>query len=328
MRCGRLFSPGLRAGIVAVLAFAAACATGPRRPPAGTPEPDRFLFERGTEELNDRDWFTAREYFRQLVDSYPQSEFRPHAKLGIGDTHLGEGTTEGYVLAINEYKEFLSFYPTHRRADYAQFKLGMAHFYQMRGPMRDQTETQEAIREFATFVQKYQRTCSSDTGAIVATTSCSDLLPEVRTRLREARDRLGQHEMGVGVQYHRSKWYPGAIERLKTLLENDPQFTYRDEAMFYLADSYEKIGRPAEALPYYDRLLKEFEQSEFLERARLRVEALRASLDTSKMPAGTEKKPGEGEQTPAVPASKTAVPDQKPAAKPTDPPKPGDPIKQ
>ena len=37
------------------------------------------------------------------------------------------------VLAINEFREFLSFYPTHQRADYAQFKLGMAHFYQMRG---------------------------------------------------------------------------------------------------------------------------------------------------------------------------------------------------
>ena len=35
--------------------------------------------------------------------------------------------------------------------------------------------------------------------------------------------------------------------------------------MFYLADSYDKVGRPAEALPYYDRLIKEFEQSEFLD---------------------------------------------------------------
>ena len=113
----------------------------------GTPDPDRFLFERGTAELNDKDWFTSREYFRQLVDSYPQSPFRGDAKLGIGDSHLGEGTTEGYVLAINEFQEFLSFFPTHKRVDYAQFKLAMSHFYQMRDAMRDQTETVEAIRE-------------------------------------------------------------------------------------------------------------------------------------------------------------------------------------
>ena len=35
------------------LARAAACASGPKKPPAGTPEPDKFLFERGTEALKE-----------------------------------------------------------------------------------------------------------------------------------------------------------------------------------------------------------------------------------------------------------------------------------
>jgi len=247
----------------AVLLAFSACVTGPVRPPQGLPDPDRFLFERGTEELNERDWFTAREYFRQLVDSYPQSPYRGDAKLGIGDTYLGEGTTEAYILGINEFREFLSFYPTHRRADYAQFKLAMASFYQMRSPMRDQTETIDAIRELTNLIERYPR---------------SELLGEARERLREARDRLGEHELGVGVQYHRTKWYPGAIERLRTLLEKDPEFSRRDAALFYLADSYDRIGRPAEALPHFERLLEEFEQSEFLERARLRAQGIRADM--------------------------------------------------
>ena len=275
----RSIGRAVQACILASLAVLAGCGSGSGRLPVGTPEPDKFLFDRGTEELNDKDWFTAREYFRQLVDSYPQSLYRGDAKLGVGDTYLGEGTSEGYVLGINEFREFLSFYPTHRRADYAQFKLGMAHFYQMRSPMRDQTETLEAIKELTVFVQKYPRTCRSEAGAIVATVSCSDLLPEARARLRDARDRLGEHELGVGVQYHRTRWYPGAIERLKPLLEKDPEFTHRDAALFYLADSIDKVGRPAEALPYFDRLIKEFEKSEFLERAQLRATAIRATMD-------------------------------------------------
>ncbi len=51
-------------------------------------------------------------------------------------------------ILINEFTEFLSFYPTNRRADYAQYKLGIAHFRQMRSPQRDQTETRDALREF------------------------------------------------------------------------------------------------------------------------------------------------------------------------------------
>ncbi len=248
------------------IAFAG-CSSAPKRPPTGPADPDRFLFERGTAELNDKDWFTAREYFRQLVDSYPQSPFRGDAKLGIGDTHLGEGTTEGYVLAINEYKEFLSLFPTHRRVDYGQYKLAMSHFYQMRDPMRDQTETLEAIKELTVFVERFP------------SVERSPLFPDAQAKLRAAKDRLGEHELGVGVQYHKSRWYPGAIERLKTLVDKDPQFTRRDAAMFYLADSYDKVGRPAEALPYYDRLIKEFEKSEFLDKSQARVTAIRAEMD-------------------------------------------------
>ena len=253
--------------MMGALVVLSACSAAPRRPPTGTPEPDRFLFERGTEELNDKDWFTAREYFRQLVDSYPQSPHRGDAKLGIGDTHLGEGTTEGYVLAINEFREFLSLFPTHPRVDYAQYKLAMAHFYQMRDPMRDQTETIEAIKELTVFVERFPNA------------QRSALFPDAQAKLRQAKDRLGEHELGVGVMYHKSKWYPGAIERLKTLLEKDPQFTRRDAAMYYLADSYDKLGRPAEALPLYDRLIKEFEKSEFLDKAQVRLTALRAEMD-------------------------------------------------
>jgi outer membrane protein assembly factor BamD len=253
-----------RLAAAAALVCAAACATGPRRPPTGTPEPDRFLFERGSEALNDRKWLTAREYFRQLVDVYPQSQFRADAKLGIGDTCLGEGTAEAFVLGINEFREFLTFYPTNRRADYAQYKLGMAHFYQMRAPERDQTETREAIRELTLFMERYPS---------------SPLRDEAAAKLRAARDRLSNSEYTVGYHYHRQKWWPGAIERFKGIVERDPGFTRRDAVYFYLGDSLEQMKRPAEALPYYDRLVKEFESSEFLPEAQKRAEAIRAGME-------------------------------------------------
>lgn len=246
--------------VVLALVAAAACSSAPKRPPSGTLEPDKFLFEQGTSALNDRRWFAAREYFRQLVDSYPQSPYRADAKLGIADTYLGDRTPESQILAINEYREFLSFYPTHERADYAQFKLGMTHFYQMRGPERDQTETQEAINELTTFVKRYPN---------------SKLAPEATRRLREARDRLSMHEYRVGVFYYRQRWYPGAIDRFTALMKNDPAFTYRDGIYYYLAQIFLKAGRPAEALPYLDRLVKEFDKSEFLEEAQKQMEQIK-----------------------------------------------------
>ena len=263
--------------IVALAAVAGACATGaPKKPPTGTPDPDKFLFDRGNENLARKRWSVAREYYRQLVDSYPQSPYRADAKLGIGDTYMGERSPESYVLAINEYREFLNFYPTSKRAHYAQFKLAMAHFYQMKSPMRDQTETREAIKELQVYVTKY---------------ADQPLIDEARQHLREAKDRLDEWDVGVAEHYFRIRWYPGAIGRLAPLLKNDPDYTGRDKAYFMLAESYEKVNRPAEALPLYERLVKEFEQSEYLDKAKQRIADLKASLPAA---AGKDGKDGNG----------------------------------
>src|SRR5215208_995181 len=137
-----------RGVLLCLLLIAAGCGGTREVTPANSPNPDRYLYDRGLATLKERKWLTAREYFRQIVDNYPQSPLRPDAKLGVGDTYLGENTTESLVLAANEFREFLTFYPTNPRADYAQYKLAMSHYKQMRAAERDQSETKEAIKEF------------------------------------------------------------------------------------------------------------------------------------------------------------------------------------
>jgi outer membrane protein assembly factor BamD len=250
------------AAALACFALAAACASSPRGlVPPGTSEPDKFLFDKGTEALNNKKWLTAREFFKQVTETYTQSPFRPDAKLGIGDTYLGEGTAEALVLAINEYREFLSFYPTNRRADYAQYKLGMAHFRQMRGPQRDQTETREAITELQRFVDRFPN---------------SELMTEATARLRAAKDRLDESNYLVGYFYYRQRWYPGAIDRFKTVLQEDKDYTGRDAVYYYLGESLIKMKKEAEALPYFEKLLDEFERSEYLQPTQKRVNELKA----------------------------------------------------
>lgn len=232
---------------------------------AGVLEADKFLFEKATELAGRKKWIQSREYFRQIVDNYPQSSHRPDAKLGVGDTYLGEGSTEALVLGQNEFKEFLTFFPTHQRADYAQYQLGMSHHKQMLAAERDQTETREAIAEFTTFVERYPN---------------SSLMADARARLREARSRLTESEYKVGFFYYRSKWYPGAIDRLKGVLASDPEYPARDAVYYYLAECMIKMGRKAEALPYAERIATEFEQSEYLIRAKQMADVLKKDLAT------------------------------------------------
>ena len=56
-----------------------------------------------------------------------------------------------------------------------------------------------------------------------------------------------------------------------------PEFTRRDGVYCYLGECMLKAERKAEALPYFERLLKEFEQSEYLADAKKRVDEIKAA---------------------------------------------------
>lgn len=268
----RLFRPLLSPRVlvaVAACALAVACGTKRTTVPQGTLDPDKLLYERGTAALNDRKWFTAREYFRQIVDGYPQSTFRADSKLGMADSYLGEKSSESYVLAVNEYREFLTFFPTHERADYAQYKLAMCYHGQMAKAERDQTNTKEAVKEFDAFFERFPN---------------SSLAAEARAKQREAKDRLSESSYRVGLFYFRSRWYPGAVDRFKQVLKDDPGFTGRDAVYYYLAEALAKAQANAEALPYFERLVAEFEKSEYLAQAQTRITELRALVAAAPPP--------------------------------------------
>ena len=244
--------------LVSALIIAAACGNKDVIP-QNVANPDRFLFDRGDAALKERNWIEAREFYRQVFDNYPQSPFRPDAKLGIADTYLGEKSAESLVLADSEYREFLTYYPRHARADYAQYKLAMTYFQQMRGPDRDQTATREALTEFQVFFDRFPD---------------SKLLPEVRKNWRIARDRLSDSELQVGETYVRMGVLRGAATRLQGLLKEDPEYSHRDAAYYHLAEIYLRSDNKAQAIPYYQRLVDEFVQSEYLERAQRRLKEL------------------------------------------------------
>jgi len=242
--------------LAASLATAAACGSRMPLPPPGAVDADRFLFERGTEALAEEHWLEAREYFRRLVDTYPQSRYRPEAKLGIGDAFFGEDRVDSNILAANEYREFLTFFPLHARADYAQYRLAMAYARQVLAPRRDQSSTREALTEIERFIASYPQ---------------SDLLPEAQQLARDLRDRLGDYEYAIGLQYFRQKWYTGSMMRFQYILESYPEYSGRDQVYFHVGEMLYRADQKTDALVWYERLVTECPDSERLEDAKRRI---------------------------------------------------------
>lgn len=269
-----------------------ACASGGDRfaiPAESAQTPDAFLHERGAAELELRHWLTAREYFRRLVDTYPTSQYRQDAKLGIGDSYLGERRLESDILAAGEFREFLRFYPLADRADYAQYRLAVSQMRQMLSPQRDQTATREALRELQVFTSTYTN---------------SKYLPEVIALERETRDRLSESEYLIGRHYYRSGWYPGAVSRLETLLKTDPQYTHRDGAYFFLAEAYAKLTRIDDARTYYQKVIDEFAVSDFLDDAAERLKSLEGQTTATAAPPESSSAP----DAPSTPPAQAPAP--------------------
>jgi len=252
--------------VLALLALASACKKDPKLPPPGSSQPDKFLFDRGTQLLQQKNWIAAREYFSKIVESYPNSPYRQDAKLGIGDAYLGEGRLDAVILGANEFKEFLQYFPLNRKADYAQSRLCYAGSKQMLSSQRDQTATEAAIKECDTFLNNQAYAASM-------------YRPDVEKIRRQAQDRLSQHAFEVGVTYLRQRYPPGAISRFMQVLADDPGYSKKDEVYFYLGEAYVKSARKVEALPMYERLLSEYPKSKYAKKAEARVKQLKEGKD-------------------------------------------------
>jgi len=251
---------------------------------------DQIVWEAGEKAVGKKDWDSARQYFRRLIDAFPQSEHQPGARIALADTYYEQGGTANYVLAVSSYREFLTLYPQHPKSDYAQFRAGESYFAQKNTPDRDQTATQQALEEYQRLLDVYPD---------------SQYIEPARERIKQCRQMLARAHFGVGMFYQRTRQaWRSAIGRYETIVQDYPDFERFDEVLYRLAECLANAGRYAEARPYLGRLRSEFPNSSFFKDA----DKLEATFPAPGAPAAT-------------PAANPASP-PKPAAKPGTPAKP------
>ena len=195
----------------------AACGGNRNVTPPNTGQPDRFLMDRGNEAIGKSNWVDAREYYRQVVDNYPQSPLRPDAKLGIGETYLGEGPPSRWSRRqrVPRVPHLLPHQPQGRPgAVQAGDDLREAD---ARAGARSDARPRRRLKEFQVFFDRFPN---------------SPLMPEVRKQWREARDRLSEASYRVGYHYYRQRWYPGAVDRFREVLRDDPEYSEARRRLF------------------------------------------------------------------------------------------------
>ena len=107
-------------------------------------EPDKLLYDRAIQDIKKSRYIEGRLSFQTLINTYPDSEYLAKAKLGVADSYYKEGGTSNLTQAIQEYNDFITFFPFLDEAAYAQMQVGMAYYRMMEKSDRDISKAQSA----------------------------------------------------------------------------------------------------------------------------------------------------------------------------------------
>ena len=275
------------------LVVLAGCASGQPDIATLTSNSDQAIWDAGQKALERKEWESARQHFRRIIDGFPQSPHGAGARMALAETYVKEGGSTNDLLAVSAYREFLTLYPSHPKSDFAQFEVAEAYFRRKNGPDRDQTDTREAVAEYQRLLDLYP---SSTYGE------------RARERITEARQSLARAEFLAGYFYQRTRVAcRSALPRYEVVLKEYPDYKSIDEVLYRTGECLVASGRGAEALPHLGRLVQEFPSSAWVVQARALM-ATAAATPPPAAPAGTASPaPATSPEAP-VPPSPTPAP--------------------
>ena len=273
-------------------------------------------YKKGLEEKSSSGYIEATRYFEWVRNNFPYSQYAALSELALADMSYERDDYAGSAIA---YGEFVKSHPSHPKADYASFRVGLSHFADRSSENvllppaheKDQGPVRAALESFQKFLRAFPK---------------STLVNEARRLSDECRDRLAAHERYVADFYWKKRAWKGAAGRYLTLAD-----TYGDlkngsvkaEALWRAGEALAQAGQTDEEHDVLERLLAETTSLELRKDAQTRLAAL-AKLKAAPKPAPAAEPHAEPKAEPKPEPKADTKPDAAPAApaaaKPTEQP--------
>ena len=233
-----------------------------------TKQPDKVLFDKSITDIEHGRFEVARITLNTLINTYDQSEFLAKAKLAIADSWYREGGSHGLAQAEAEYKDFILFYPTMEEAAESQMRICDIHYKQMDKADRDASQALRAETECRDLITNFPN---------------SKFVPDAQTKVREVQEAIAQGEYMVGSFYYKKGANPAAANRFARLVDQYPLYSGADEALWDMADSYNKMGGKdrrfkKQEIDAYARIVREYPLANRVEDAKKKLTALEAPV--------------------------------------------------
>jgi outer membrane assembly lipoprotein YfiO len=234
-----------------------------------TPGRDRELFITATREVRKSNYDVGRLLFQTIITTYPDSPYLPMAKLAVADSFFLEGSTSALIQAAAGYQDWLTFFPTHPLADRVLLKIAESHMRQIGLPDRDATRAKVAEQRLKALIQQYPNTI---------------LKKDTEARLKQVQDNLGLHNLYVANYYYKLSvdqqkgGLKGAQSRYREILDKYPNFGFMDEALYKLAVTYLVEEETDEAARYFQRIVSDYPNSDYVEKSKEQLQLIGASI--------------------------------------------------
>jgi outer membrane protein assembly factor BamD len=218
-------------------------------------------------QMYDEQKFTkAIQLFEKITPSYRGKPQMERIQYMVAQAHYN---TKQYSLSAYYFDKFVKNYPKSSKIEEAAYLS--AHSYFLSSPVfsLDQKDTEEAINALQNFIYQYPT---------------SDKAQEANKHINELTLKLEKKSYEIAKQYHHTQDYIAAIVAFDNLLADYLGTSFKEDAMYYkFKSAYElavksiivkKETRIEEALKFYERFVKSFPESEYMEDVNKSVEDL------------------------------------------------------
>jgi len=280
-----VFAPLFTLGVLGVLGGGLGC--GAKASSSGAVDYSASAqknYEKGLKQLEEKDWIAASKYFGFIKTRFPYSKYAVLAELRLADAEFG---AEQYLEAIDSYRLFIKFHPTHEMVanGYATYRIGEGYYRQLSGDFwmfppsyeKDQSSTEDAANELKSFLDKYPDSPYRD--------KAKEILIKVGKRLAD-------HEWYVARYYWNRGKPMGTVIRLRRLLERYRGVGYDEEALWLLGRAYVAVAMPERAKGVWSELVEKYPKSNHAGDARSALSGLHP--EAGRTPKTTGSSPGSG----------------------------------
>jgi len=227
---------------------------------------DATLFWLGETLLKGSDYTQAEKYYKQVMELYPDSIYRPQAYYSLGWTYFEAGD---YGAAKNTFSQLISQFPTHQLKEDALFKVGECLY--------NQEKYEQAIHTFQEYLEMFPQSNRIaqiyfyigesyyyQDDSLTASTfyaKASDMSYDPKVSLMA--------KISQGWCYLKLQRYELSQRAFEESLKQTPNQEFRDDIYLGQATLATEMDHHQKAIEYYSQLIAEFPSSPRLAEAYL-----------------------------------------------------------